>query len=48
MKQCKVYQLIAFFEGLARYDGQSNKDPFASIGGVVANGGLTVAKKNMI
>jgi hypothetical protein len=30
---------------LARHDGQSNKESFASIGDVVANGGLTVAKK---
>jgi hypothetical protein len=34
----------SLFEGLARHDGQSNKDSFASIAGVVANGGLTVAK----
>jgi hypothetical protein len=34
------------FEGLARHDEQSNKDSFTFMGGVAANGGLTVAKKN--
>jgi hypothetical protein len=35
----------SLFERLARHDEQANKDSFASSGGVVGNGGLTVAKK---